>query len=83
MTYSAQRRFYRLIIAGATCFLIGVLLSQTGGVGAANFQLYLACILVFAGLVLCFKAFDNRIHSEDNVECTYDEDAGDDGQQEN
>ena len=77
MTYSAQRRFYRLIIASATCFLVGVLLSQTGGIGAANFQLYLACILVFAGLVLCFKTFDTRIHSEDNVECTYEEDAGD------
>jgi len=56
---------------------MGVLLSQTGGIGVANFQLYLACILVFAGLVLCFKAFDTRIHSEDNVECTYEEDAGD------
>ena len=78
MTSSAQRRFYRLNIAGATCFLMGVLLSQSGGVGVANFQLYLACILVFAGLVLCFKAFDTCIHSEDNVECTYEEDAGDD-----
>ena len=77
MTSSAQRRFYRLNIAGATCFLMGVLLSQSGGIGVANFQLYLACILVFAGLVLCFKAFDTRIHSEDNVECTYEEDAGD------
>src|SRR5438094_8734837 len=76
MTDSAQRRFYRLNIAGATCFLMGVLLSQTGGIGVANFQLYLACILVFAGLVLCFKPFDTGIHPEDIVDCPSEEAPG-------
>ena len=77
MTYSAQRRFYRLNIAGATCFLMGVLLSQSGDRGVANFQLYLAYILVFVGIILCFKAFDTIIYTEDNVECTYEEDVED------
>ena len=82
MTDSAQRRFYRLNIAGATCFLMGVLLSQSGGIGVANFQLYLACILVFAGLVLCFKAFDTILYTEDRVEYTYEDDIEDEKSEE-
>ncbi len=74
MAYNAQRRFYHLNIAGATCFLIGVLLSQSGDIGVANFQVYLACILVFVGIILCFKAFDTIMYSEDNVEYTYEDD---------
>lgn len=74
MVYNAQRRCYRLNLAGATCFLIGVLLSQSGDIGVANFQVYLAYILVFVGIIVCFKAFDTIMYSEDNVEYTYEGD---------
>jgi hypothetical protein len=84
MAYNVQRRFYRLNIAGATCFLVGVLLSQSGDMGVASFQLYLACILVFVGIILCFRAFDTIMYSEDSVEYTYEGDVEDwDVQEEN
>ncbi len=46
---------------------------------------YLACILVFVGIILCFKAFDTIMYSEDNVEYTYEDDIenGEVGQEEN
>lgn len=43
-------------------------------VGIVSFQLYLSCILVFAGLFLGCKALESRIYSENYVECTYEED---------
>jgi hypothetical protein len=84
MAYNVQRRFYRLNIAGTTCFLVGVFLSQSGDTGVASFQLYLACILVFVGIILCFRAFDTIMYSEDRVEYTYEDDVEDwDVQEEN
>jgi hypothetical protein len=56
---------------------MGVLLSQAGDIGVANFQLYLALILVFVGIILCIKAFDTILYSEDNVEYTYEDDVKD------
>lgn len=74
MVRNAQRRSYRLSVAGATCFLVGVFLSQTGDMDVASFQLYLACTLVVVGIILCLKAFGMIMYSEDNVEYTYEDD---------
>jgi len=56
---------------------MGVLLSQSVDRGVANFQLYLALILVFVGIIFCIKAFDTILYSEDTVEYTYEEDVKD------
>lgn len=77
MASNDRRRFYRLNIAGATCFLIAVLLYQSGDMSGANFQVYLACILLFVGTLLCVKAFDTILYSEDRVEYTYEDDIED------
>jgi hypothetical protein len=74
MTSNDQRRFYRLNIAGVTCFLMAVLLYQSGDMSDTSFQVYLACILLFVGMLLCVKAFDTILYTEDRVEYTYEDD---------
>src|SRR5438045_2752877 len=77
MTSNDQRRFYRLNIAGAICFLMGVLLSQLGDMGEANFQASIASVFLFVGVILCVKAFDTILYTEDRVEYTYEDDIED------
>jgi hypothetical protein len=53
---------------------MGVLLFQSGDAGEADFQMYLARILLLVGMILCVKAFGTIMYSEDRVEYTYEDD---------
>ena len=56
MTNTFKRRLYRLSLAGATCFLFGLLVYDLGDLGVDTLQLYWVCyFLVIAGIILCFK----------------------------
>ncbi len=59
MTNLLKRQIYQLCLIGMTCFVIGLFLYDLGELGIDTLQMIFFCyILVFAGIIFCFKALE-------------------------
>jgi hypothetical protein len=59
MTNTFKRRIYRLSLASATCFLLGILLYGVADIGTSTLQFYwYSYMLTFMGVILSFKALE-------------------------
>lgn len=75
MTNTFKRRIYRLVLASATCFLLGLLAYDGSDLGIASTQLDWVCYLfVFMSIVMFFKALDTWSSWEEDQSEDTDED---------
>ena len=75
MTNLLKRQIYQFCLMGMTCFVIGLFLYDVGELGIDTLQMIFFCyILVFAGVIFCFKALETWCSwLEDKSEDTDDE----------